>query len=627
FSPPGLASPVASTSSKENSLQRSLTKSKSQPKVSSLNKIQVTTRKRVPVPPVVDLSPIKGSPTASPAKQHVMATLNNNSRRTRDNLPLAPKDTNRVKANAQPPVKPLSELTGNRAPVKRDSVRDRVREWEREKERLREMERLDELERERDAQIEAERAKKQQEEDEKENMQQQQPQQIPSTPAPKTQVSTAPVTSPRNHSFNIPSFKHSVKLSFDKTLQFYKNTTTAGRSSKTLDGGESQHSSTRRESWEDEEFERDVKSSLPVVRHALHNERVAEDNRMDRMAIWMRNVERVVEDTRQNFASSSTEVTPLPPLPLPVSPISRAIPRVQTSRSSRLPRKILAASQIFSDADSSMNMSSMDVAANTSAGAGFSEGTSQIMAQLRTPVRPRRATVSTGSPGDGADQLETGSPSKRKEKSRSHADLIDRRISPLEQLEKEIAKPIVSAPSPRLADVLDRSLIIASPVSKRSDDRSRSFDELNSSPYHVEPYKVQSPAEIPDSPSVRRMEGVYDRFLMATTGVKRVGKGYQSDNAGPVSYTVGGAGKENQRPVPQRQYRTFNSARRAMQPPVSSEDYKRQSASVDELGMMTYPAAPCTPKEHGTNTNTITLVRRAFKAFVPGSKRISRVGN
>lgn len=66
--------------------------------------------------------------------------------------------------------------------------------------------------------------------------------------------------------------------------------------------------SPRRESWEDEALERDgtpyavylspilpfflAKSSLPVVRHALHNERVAADSRMDRMAIWMRNVER-----------------------------------------------------------------------------------------------------------------------------------------------------------------------------------------------------------------------------------------------------------------------------------------------------------------------------------------------
>ena len=71
-----------------------------------------------------------------------------------------------------------------------------------------------------------------------------------------------------------------------------------------------------RESWEDEAFERDgapqvvslstlltvppVKSSLPVVRHAVHNERVAADNRMDRMAIWMRNVERMLCLVRMN---------------------------------------------------------------------------------------------------------------------------------------------------------------------------------------------------------------------------------------------------------------------------------------------------------------------------------------
>jgi uncharacterized protein YbjT (DUF2867 family) len=52
----------------------------------------------------------------------------------------------------------LAELTANRKERgKNDSVKDRVREWEREKERLREMERLDELERDRDAQFEAER--------------------------------------------------------------------------------------------------------------------------------------------------------------------------------------------------------------------------------------------------------------------------------------------------------------------------------------------------------------------------------------------------------------------------------------------------------------------------------------
>ena len=35
-----------------------------------------------------------------------------------------------------------------------------------------------------------------------------------------------------------------------------------------------------------------VKSSLPVVRQAVRSEKIAADNRMDRMTIWIRNVER-----------------------------------------------------------------------------------------------------------------------------------------------------------------------------------------------------------------------------------------------------------------------------------------------------------------------------------------------
>jgi len=87
----------------------------------------------------------------------------------------------------------------------------------------------------------------------------------------------------------------------------------------------------------------------------------------------------------------------------------------------------------------------MDAAANsTVANADFSEGMSQIMAGLRTPTRPRRATVSARSP-EPADtsfdlEIETGSPSKRKEKSRSHADLLQRRITPVALLELELAK-------------------------------------------------------------------------------------------------------------------------------------------------------------------------------------------
>ncbi|KAJ7451595.1 hypothetical protein FB451DRAFT_702631 [Mycena latifolia] len=674
LSPPGLES-SPSFSKDADSLHRSITKSRSQPKVTN-SKIQVQARKRVPAPPVVDLSPIKGSPPSSPpaasAKQNVMslasATASANPRkplavlspRTRENLPQAPQSVAESAKDARK-VRPLAELTANRNAKergKRDSVKDRVREWEREKERLREMERLDELERDRDAQFEEERerAARQQKafaarerEHDKENesadmsavLSPPRPVAPPPTPEVQTQVSSPAISPAPSTSFAINSFKHSVKLSFDKTLQFYKNTTLAqgasrNVSSRTLsaelqDDTVSRRSpSLRRESWEDEALERDAKSSLPVVRHAVHNERVAADNRMDRMAIWMRNVEQVVEDARQNFASSSKEVTPLPPLPL--APLSRATSQTNTYRSSRLPRKVLAASQIFADpADSSQNMSSMHAAANsTVANADFSEGTSQILTELHTPTRPRRATVSARSPepADAAFDIdvETGSPSKRKEKSRSHADLLQRRITPVALLELEIAKPIVPLPSPRLSDVLDRSLFIASPTRGVEEDRSntaveRSFDELTSSPFHVEPYPARKPSaadvSAPDTPSQRRLEGVYDRFLMATTGVKRLGKGYQSNNSGPVSFTLGPS-----TPTP-RNHRAFHSARRAMRPPISSDDINRQSASVDELGIMTY-AGPSTPREANT---TITLVRRAFKAIVPGktvSRRLSR---
>ncbi|KAJ7195517.1 hypothetical protein GGX14DRAFT_376958 [Mycena pura] len=287
----------------------------------------------------------------------------------------------------------------------------------------------------------------------------------------------------------------------------------------------------------------------------------------------------------------------------------------------------------------------MDVAANSTV-ADLSQETGHLL----TPTRQRRATVSARSP-EPADfafdiDIETGSPSKRKEKSKSHADLLARRITPIATLEKEIAKrksvplllnfgdrdhrpAIQPLPSPRLADVLDRSLLIASPTSWviEEENRShtaveRSFDDLTSSPYHVEPYPARKPsaqlAPAPDSPSLRRLEGVYDRFLMATTGVKRVGKGYQSDNSGPVSYSA-----DPTSPAPGA-HRAFHSARRAMRPPVSSEDSNRLSASVDELGVMTY-AGPASPRDGNT---TLTLVRRAFKAIVPGktvSRRLSRL--
>lgn len=95
---------------------------------------------------------------------------------------------------------------------------------------------------------------------------------------------------------------------------------------------------------------------------------------------------------------------------------------------------------------------------------------------------------------------------------------------------------------------------------------------------------------------------------MSTTGVKRNGKGYQSDNLmRPV---------ENIRPhssMAKRSQKFFTGARRQMPPPVSSDDLRR-SSSVDEFGAFMSTPAP-NPEQ---NKNTIAIVRKAFKAIVTG---------
>ncbi|KAF9483411.1 hypothetical protein BDN70DRAFT_318045 [Pholiota conissans] len=398
---------------------------------------------------------------------------------------------------------------------------------------------------------------------------------------------------------------------------------------------------------------------------------MAADSRNDRMTIWMKNVEKVVEDAKQNFAAASApQDIPLPPLPLPLSR-----DRSQT-RPTRLPRRVLAASQIFQadengnitpmPMDQSMNNSAYLSATDISRGSILPpktpktpatpaqlatpekqtsplpvEGNSQSqlrIPEIYTPSRQRRATVSTGSPGQAETtrtfdlDIEGGSPSKRKEKSRSHGNLFQRHIAPLSLLEAELNKVPPPAPTPRLSQVIDRSLIIAPPLSSRDNlldfdsveyERSRSFDELTSSPLHVEPYpqrpRASHDANIPDTPSRHRIEGVYDRFLMATSGVKRLGKGYQSDNIAPVgtSHTMGPSA------VPQHKGRLFHSTRRPMPPPVSSEDQPRPN-SVDELGVMVYADLPA--KDEGNAT--VSLVRKAFKLMAPkasASRRVSRM--
>lgn len=158
--------------------------------------------------------------------------------------------------------------------------------------------------------------------------------------------------------------------------------------------------------------------------------------------------------------------------------------------------------------------------------------------------------------------------------------------------------------------------------------RSIQFDDLNSSPYHVEPYPPRNLGEqvTLDSPDRRHLEGVYDRFLMATSGVKRVGKGYQSDNFKPVPNNMSTA--EHAKAGHARGFGVFGSSKRAMPPPVSSEDIWRRSTSIDEFGFITAGQSTNTSSSRTSKDESKpTFVRRAIKAMVPGktiSRRLSR---
>lgn len=177
--------------------------------------------------------------------------------------------------------------------------------------------------------------------------------------------------------------------------------------------------------------------------------------------------------------------------------------------------------------------------------------------------------------------------------------------------------------------MFDRNIFIATPIRSCENLESplHSSDDLTGSPCHVEPYpqrQLGAPDALPDTPSQRRMEGVYDRFLMATSGVKRVGKGYQSDFIPPPPVS------SNHGPGMNRRHSKvfFGTTRTPMPPPVSSEDVQRRGVSVDELGVISYGSVSSDGKEESSGNSTVAFMRKAIKAMVPStknSKRLSRM--
>ncbi|KAI0923171.1 hypothetical protein AcV7_005759 [Taiwanofungus camphoratus] len=689
---PPIASTVIVSSSvtgKENALRPANGKSRS-------------TRKplgpRSPTPPT---SPIRKSliPMASKENAHAQPPdKDKNARRSR-----VFKDVTGTNRNVDVP-----SSVNNREKARdyqKDSVRDRMRAWERERERLREMERLQErikeveeerererrekqMEEEREHQREMERARELQRERERERerellrIQREEEEDIypkitireASTVTPPESILATPLSPlveepsdvswlpndvlPRSgNESGISILKQSLKMSIDKTVRLYKTSTLAlGRSAPALlsteaadDDDESRMSMSERASWEDDTLIR------KVVRHAVRNEDIAAANQLDRMTIWIRNVERVVEDARQNFAASTSSAGPLPTLP--VAPISCRTSLSRTNRSSRVPRKILAANQIFIDGFESGSMDQTTTSIDRTSGyfadekAGSntvevvndtlptipSEQPSHVnevqsLAVPETPSRRRRATVVTRSPEPLRKrvslEINTDSPSKRREKSKSQNDLA-RPITPVTKLEFELKRLAMPTRPQRLSAMVDRSLFIASsPASRHGDGDTHadpSQDELTSSPLHIDPYPPKTEASKSsntlDTPARKHIEGVYDRFLMSTTGVKRLGQGYQSDNAGPILNVP-----QDNRPVPKRNQKFFHSTRRPMPPPVSSDDLRR-ATSVDEFGVVIQSNVNESSNCADQGKNTVAIVRKAFRAIVSGkpvSNRLSK---
>jgi serine/threonine-protein kinase GIN4 len=187
---------------------------------------------------------------------------------------------------------------------------------------------------------------------------------------------------------------------------------------------------------------------------------------------------------------------------------------------------------------------------------------------------------------------------------------------------------VVAAKS-SLSAVLDRDLFTPDPVQLDPDTSESSSDHvaahspgrnsLTDSPFVVHPYPSRRQAVASpdlDSPARRDVEGVYDRFLMATNGVKRVGKGYQSCHVRPIAKNVPSPAKSPGR--------FFHSTRRRMPPPVSSDDMFMMS-STDELGVILSDNA----NDDGIGlqedrAGTTKGFSRALKALVTGKPAVNK---
>ena len=96
---------------------------------------------------------------------------------------------------------------------------------------------------------------------------------------------------------------------------------------------------------------------------------------------------------------------------------------------------------------------------------------------------------------------------------------------------------------------------------------------------------------------------------MSTTGVKRLGRGYQSDNTGPMSHIP-----QPKASLSKRNPNFFLTSKRPLPPPVSSEDL-RKSVNIDEFGTMSCAPVGQTFGHKDDGDRAGGFVRRALKAM------------
>lgn len=359
----------------------------------------------------------------------------------------------------------------------------------------------------------------------------------------------------------------------------------------------------------------------------------------------------VVADARQNFASSNVSL--LPPLPVPPGPQTR---RPSRDRSQRPSLRALPANQVFQvveDSSVDQSFASSDPSQNDHHSVVLTdrlptcprEGPSCSAFSYNGPRPTRRATVLGRTPEKprilniDADMT----PSKRREKSKSANDL-NRLIRPISKVQFELDKreskhvdnrlsatylSVLVAAKSTLSAVLDGDLFAPDPVPIDPDSSGSSYDHvtanspgrnsLTDSPFLVHPYPSRKQVVTPamDSPTRHNLEGVYDRLLMATSGVKRVGKGYQSCHVKPISTDMSPSSSKGPG-------RFFHSTRRPMPPPVSSED-KFMTWTPDQIGVMSSDYVDVDgPGFCEDNAGAAKAVSRALKALVTGKAVVKK---